>query len=130
MKLKYMLAGLMLIAAGFTAAWFLKPSHIEAPAEISDVRENNEIWTCSMHPQVRQDGPGQCPLCGMDLIPLSESDGEGSVMEMTAEAVQLANIQTSVIGTGAGEDREGQGHPGDPAVGRGTGAGVADTGGF
>jgi Cu(I)/Ag(I) efflux system membrane fusion protein len=25
-------------------------------------------WTCSMHPQVRQPGPGQCPICGMNLI--------------------------------------------------------------
>ena len=33
--------------------------HIHAEAE--DV-----VWTCSMHPQIRQDGPGKCPLCGMD----------------------------------------------------------------
>lgn len=26
-------------------------------------------WTCSMHPQIRQDQPGQCPICGMDLVP-------------------------------------------------------------
>ncbi len=30
----------------------------------------NEIWTCSMHPQIRQPKPGQCPICGMDLIPV------------------------------------------------------------
>src|SRR6266540_170496 len=29
-------------------------------------------WTCSMHPQVRQSKPGQCPLCGMNLIPVSQ----------------------------------------------------------
>ena len=29
-------------------------------------------WTCSMHPQVRQSRPGQCPLCGMNLIPVSQ----------------------------------------------------------
>ena len=27
-----------------------------------------EIWTCSMHPQIRLPEPGQCPICGMDLI--------------------------------------------------------------
>jgi len=27
-------------------------------------------WTCSMHPQIIKDGPGKCPLCGMELIPL------------------------------------------------------------
>ncbi len=27
------------------------------------------VWTCPMHPAIRQDGPGQCPICGMDLVP-------------------------------------------------------------
>jgi len=26
-------------------------------------------WTCSMHPEVRESGPGKCPICGMELIP-------------------------------------------------------------
>lgn len=29
-------------------------------------------WTCSMHPQVRLPNPGKCPICGMDLIPVSQ----------------------------------------------------------
>jgi Cu(I)/Ag(I) efflux system membrane fusion protein len=28
----------------------------------------SEVWTCSMHPQIMQDHPGSCPICGMDLI--------------------------------------------------------------
>ena len=32
-----------------------------------------KVWTCSMHPQVQQAGPGQCPKCGMELVP---SDAE------------------------------------------------------
>jgi len=28
------------------------------------------IWTCPMHPQIRRDGPGNCPICGMALEPL------------------------------------------------------------
>jgi Cu+-exporting ATPase len=38
------------------------------------------IWTCPMHPEVRQDHPGSCPKCGMALEPetptLEEDDGE------------------------------------------------------
>jgi Cu(I)/Ag(I) efflux system membrane fusion protein len=33
-------------------------------------------WTCSMHPQIRRPGPGSCPICGMDLVPVREGDGE------------------------------------------------------
>jgi Cu(I)/Ag(I) efflux system membrane fusion protein len=58
------------------------------------------IWTCSMHPQIRMSQPGKCPICGMELIPLSQS-GTASVdpetIHMTREAVQLANVLTSVV---------------------------------
>ncbi len=32
------------------------------------------VWTCSMHPQVRQDHPGQCPICGMTLVPVRTAE--------------------------------------------------------
>ncbi|MFH1066561.1 MAG: efflux RND transporter periplasmic adaptor subunit [bacterium] len=32
------------------------------------------IYTCSMHPQVRQDKPGNCPICGMKLVPVNEAE--------------------------------------------------------
>ncbi|MFT5512245.1 MAG: Cu(I)/Ag(I) efflux system membrane fusion protein [Bacteroidia bacterium] len=60
----------------------------------------DQTWTCSMHPQIRQSKPGQCPICGMDLIPVNVSgDVDGNPMEivMTPTAMQLANIQTTVI---------------------------------
>ena len=60
-----------------------------------------EIWTCSMHPQIQQDGPGQCPLCGMDLIPLDNSmDSEEALPDevpMSDAAMKLAEIQTYVV---------------------------------
>ena len=59
------------------------------------------IWTCSMHPQIRQNEPGACPICGMDLIPLEEDDNEGidpNAISMSATAMQLANVQTAVVG--------------------------------
>jgi Cu(I)/Ag(I) efflux system membrane fusion protein/cobalt-zinc-cadmium efflux system membrane fusion protein len=36
--------------------------------------EDVQLWTCGMHPQIVEEEPGQCPICGMDLVPLrSES---------------------------------------------------------
>ena len=32
----------------------------------------SDVWTCSMHPQIRLPNPGSCPLCGMQLIPISK----------------------------------------------------------
>ena len=68
--------------------------------ELQEVGEET-IWTCSMHPQIRQNEPGACPICGMDLIPLEEDDNEGidpNAISMSATAMQLASVQTAVVG--------------------------------
>ena len=62
----------------------------------------DEVWTCSMHPQIMQPEPGQCPICGMDLIP-AEAGAEGLApdqFKMTENALALANIQTTTVGGG------------------------------
>ena len=72
----------------------------ETLAEHSHVDEET-IWTCSMHPQIRQNEPGACPICGMDLIPLEDEQNEGidpNAISMSATAMQLANVQTAVVG--------------------------------
>ena len=59
-----------------------------------------EIWTCSMHPQIRMDKPGKCPICGMDLILLNSnasSQSDPMAIHLTKESAQLANVQTSVV---------------------------------
>ena len=58
------------------------------------------IWTCAMHPQIRMENSGKCPICGMDLIPLVQS-GTTSIdpdaIHLSKEAAQLANVLTSVV---------------------------------
>ncbi|PHN03529.1 efflux RND transporter periplasmic adaptor subunit [Flavilitoribacter nigricans] len=59
-----------------------------------------EIWTCSMHPQIRQPEPGICPICEMDLIPLDQNMSDDPlVLKMTEQAVALARIATTEVGT-------------------------------
>lgn len=73
-------------------------------AESMQAAADDEIWTCSMHPQIRQNEPGQCPICGMDLIVLeNNSASDPLVLEMTNEAVKLASIQTTTIGEGSSQ---------------------------
>ncbi len=64
------------------------------------VRAAQEKWTCSMHPQIQTQEPGDCPICGMDLIPAgSEGSGDGSAptLSMSERARALAEIRTSVV---------------------------------
>ena len=57
-------------------------------------------YTCSMHPQIQRSGPGDCPICGMDLIPLDKEAGSESgprTLNMSESSKALADIQTSRI---------------------------------
>ena len=70
---------------------------------------DNQIWTCAMHPQIMQAESGDCPICGMDLT-LAESSAEGlaaNEIKMTANAMALANIQTSIVGSNETADADG-----------------------
>lgn len=55
-----------------------------------------QVWTCSMHPQIKLPEPGLCPICNMDLIPL-EAGGGGAEVTMSAEAAALARIETVAV---------------------------------
>jgi len=67
--------------------------------------EDPTTWTCSMHPQIKQDKPGDCPICGMDLIPLESMDSgdEGfdpNEVMLSEAAAKLADIQTTEVKRG------------------------------
>ena len=46
--------------------WLSQRQTTGSPKEVAPA--NATIWTCAMHPQVRQDHPGRCPICGMNLV--------------------------------------------------------------
>lgn len=83
-------------------------------SDMSDTHDHsgeseNQMWTCSMHPQIMQPEPGDCPICGMDLIP-AESGADGLAMneiKMTENAMALANIQTTIVGNGTMSEGDG-----------------------
>ncbi len=55
-----------------------------------------EKYTCPMHPQIIQDKPGTCPICGMDLVKMSASTAaDGSIM-LNESQIKLANITTTL----------------------------------
>lgn len=59
------------------------------------------IWTCSMHPQIRMQEPGKCPICGMDLIPVEagpDIGGDtGERIVLSDRAKRLAKVRTEVV---------------------------------
>lgn len=63
---------------------------------------HNELYyTCSMHPQVMKDKPGNCPICGMKLIQVSKSSKvESEGVQLTELQIQLGDILTDTIKNG------------------------------
>ncbi len=59
----------------------------------------DEIWTCSMHPNVKNPGPGKCPICAMDLIPLSKmgKNAGARTVSLSDAAKKLARISTTEV---------------------------------
>ncbi len=79
---------------------FLRDSSNRGHEHIDSEETASEVWTCSMHPQIRKNEAGECPICGMDLIPVSSVEtSEENPMEikMSPTAMQLANVQTAIV---------------------------------
>lgn len=101
--------GLGFLIAGLLIGWLIFGGTSDAESVSNEGRSHAghaheegiaEIWTCAMHPQIREDGPGQCPICGMDLIPVTSGTGEAASedeIQMTPAAMKIADIQTVVV---------------------------------
>jgi len=93
---------LITLITGIFLGWlFFHPSPIEvAKFEYSSEAAGVKIWTCAMHPQIRVDKRGKCPICGMALIPIGHSGSSSldpEALQLSREAIQLANVQTTIV---------------------------------
>ncbi len=95
----------LLLISGIFVGWLLfhnKQTVVSSQqSAIEKQSTKNEIWTCAMHPQIRLNHPGKCPICGMELIPLNlsaaGSQESGNGVHMSEEAIKLSNIMTSIV---------------------------------
>jgi membrane fusion protein, copper/silver efflux system len=101
MKQKILIISISLIT-GLFLGWLLFHHSMKndiQPGEVSEITKST-IWTCSMHPQIRMNEPGKCPICGMDLIPLVQSSTgslDSEAIHLSKDAAQLANVLTTVV---------------------------------
>lgn len=100
-----LLTVILFLALGLVLGLLIAKGSGDKSSDSTEGSSKKTIYTCSMDPSVRQDHPGKCPICGMDLIPLasnasSQSTPSDGVM-LSDEALALANVETEVVGTGA-----------------------------
>ena len=96
----YIIAGLILILGIFIGASLFSSEPQKEEHNHNQESADASVWTCSMHPQIRQDEPGDCPICGMDLIQASsmEESVDPDAIVMSKTARQLARVATTRLG--------------------------------
>jgi len=111
-RLAYPLALLVLVAV-FAGGYLLRgatggsATGQEAPTtqSVETPLAKAMIWTCSMHPQIRQPNPGKCPICAMDLIPAGDTDDAGGDaaprrMSFSPAATAMMRVNTVPVSRG------------------------------
>ena len=95
----FLLAGVLLIVLLGVAQ---RTGWIEGGSRSADSSSESgaaETHTCPMHPQIRQPGPGRCPICGMALVPATSTGADLDQLAVNIEPAQrrLANIETAEV---------------------------------
>lgn len=51
--------------------------------------EEGVYYTCSMDPQVKEDKPGKCPICHMELTPMKNDDGASNEISLSDQQIKF-----------------------------------------
>lgn len=68
-----------------------------AAAHTHETEESATKYTCPMHPNVVQDEPGKCPVCGMDLVQVKKTEAGNNDLMLTDSQIKLANITVARV---------------------------------
>ena len=92
----------IVFAIGFAASemrhlWTAETDEVETDHTTSSA--TTSLWTCSMHPQIKLTKPGKCPICAMDLIPLTTDNSATGMRQLviSPQARALMNIQVTPV---------------------------------
>ena len=93
---------LAIVVAAFVAGYVIRgprESKKESPAVSEGASQQQQWWTCSMHPQIRQPKPGKCPICFMDLIPVAATEGQVGARQIvfSEDALKLMEVETTPV---------------------------------
>jgi Cu(I)/Ag(I) efflux system membrane fusion protein len=94
----------LVFALGFFLKWAITSPTQPAEsthADMAQAPEKKQVWTCSMHPQIKLPKPGLCPICNMDLIPLSVDETEMATsmrqLSVSESAKKLMDIEVAAV---------------------------------
>ncbi len=101
MKTKtYIIAALILVLGIVLGSTLFSSESPEEKHDHAQDQAEESVWTCSMHPQIRKEESGNCPICGMELIPANQmsDDIDPDAIRMSKTTRQLAKVETTTVG--------------------------------
>ncbi len=78
----------------------IETTHLHDETAKHEVAKAETTWSCAMHPQISQPNPGNCPICGMELIPVTTADDSEEILStltLSGAAKKLARIETIAV---------------------------------
>ena len=85
----------LILGLGIFIGWI---SNTSTPPVSSEIHAHgaSEVYSCSMHPQIRQNQPGTCPICGMNLVQSTslQTTTDPNAIQLSENTQKLADIQT------------------------------------
>lgn len=92
----FLAALLVLVCLGLAQRWGWLSASVGSS---SSAEASQQIYTCPMHPQVRNNGPGKCFICLMDLVPATSDSNKLDEFAVTISpaARRVANIKTAKV---------------------------------
>lgn len=100
--MKRAILGIVILIIALATGYFMgqgskrpvgNPSLVSAPT-------SQQVYTCSMHPQVRMDKPGKCPICEMPLIPANAAETAKDAppsLTLSEHAMSMASVETTPV---------------------------------
>jgi len=97
---------ILIFIVAFVVGYAVRGFRVSAPADTGHDHpsepgqsEASKWWTCSMHPQIHQPKQGKCPICFMDLIPVTSEGGDIGERQISFSqaAIKLMEIETTPV---------------------------------
>ena len=95
------IAALIALGAGLVAGGVVYRKEVGAAyrkmvaRDVSATTQAEMLYTCAMHPQVIQDHPGRCPICGMELVPLKPGMVDSRTLAIDPVMVQNMGVRVA-----------------------------------
>jgi len=94
---------IVLVVLAAVGIWFAQ-QYATTWSTAGGAPQSGQFYTCGMHPQVVQDHPGNCPICGMTLTPIRKQDTApteaSSAIAIDAVTIQNMGIRTEIVQRG------------------------------